>query len=146
MIADRPGLALAYSGQIANLRIKKALAVHGLKPGHGHVLMLLSDEGAMSQQALGEALGVDPSVLVAVLNDLERDGLAQRRRDPADRRRHIVEISTRGTRLIADIHDSIVAVEAELFADLDADEIRTLQGLLARVKASEDGEACAEED
>ncbi|MCW2887317.1 MAG: hypothetical protein QOE54_6468 [Streptosporangiaceae bacterium] len=145
MIADRPGLALAYSGQIANARIKKALAVHGLKPLHGHVLMLLSDEGATSQQALGEAFGVDPSVLVAVLNDLECDGLAGRRRDPADRRRHIVEISARGTRLVADVHRVIAAVEAELFADLDAAEITALQGLLARVKASADDDACADE-
>jgi DNA-binding MarR family transcriptional regulator len=144
VIADRLGLALAYSGQIANVRIKKALAAHGLKPGHGHVLLLLSDEGATSQQALVEALGVDPSVLVAVLNDLERDGLAERRRDPADRRRHIVEISSRGTRLVADVHRAITAVEAELFADLDATEIATLQGLLARVKASADDEACAD--
>jgi DNA-binding MarR family transcriptional regulator len=144
VIADRPGLALAYSGQIANVRIKKALAVHGLKPLHGHVLLLLSDEGATSQQALGEAFGADPSVLVAVLNDLEGDGLAGRRRDPADRRRHIVEISARGTRLVADVHRVIAAVEAELFADLDAAEITTLQGLLARVKASDD-EACTGE-
>jgi DNA-binding MarR family transcriptional regulator len=145
VITDRPGLALAYSGQIANARIKKALAAHGLKPGHGHVLMLLSDEGATSQQALGESLGVDPSVLVAVLNDLERDGLAERRRDPADRRRHIVEISAHGTKLVAEIHGAISTVEAELFADLDAAELTTLQGLLARVKASTDEETCAEQ-
>jgi DNA-binding MarR family transcriptional regulator len=145
VMADRPSLALAYSGQIANMRIKKALAMHGLKHGHGHVLLLLSDEGATSQQALGEALGVDPSMLVAVLNDLERDGLAERRRDPADRRRHIVEISAHGKSLVADVHRVIAAVEAELFADLDAAEITTLQGLLARVKASADDEACTEQ-
>jgi DNA-binding MarR family transcriptional regulator len=139
-------LALAYSGQIANVRIKKALALHGLKPSHGYVLRQLSDEGATSQQSLIEALGVDASVLVAVLNDLERDGLAERRRDPADRRRHIVEISARGTTLVADIQRAIAAVDAELFVDLDAAEIITLQGLLARVKASSaDDEACTDE-
>jgi hypothetical protein len=73
---------------------------------------------------------VDPSVLIAVLDDLER-GLAERRRDPADRRRLIVEISARGTRLVAEVHRAIGAVEAELFADLDAGEIATLRGLLA---------------
>src|SRR3954468_18570115 len=89
VISDRPGLVLAYAGQIANGRIKKALATHGLKPAHSHVLMLLTDKGAMGQQALVEELRVDPSVLVAILNDLENGGLAERRRDPADRRRHI---------------------------------------------------------
>jgi DNA-binding MarR family transcriptional regulator len=58
---------------------------------------------------------VDPSVLIAVLDDLE-PGPAERRRDPADRRRLIVEISARGTRLVADVHRAIGAIEAELFA------------------------------
>ena len=142
---DRPSLALAASGQVANAQLKKALAAHGLKPGHGHVLLLLSHEGATSQQALTESLGVDPSVLVVMLNDLERDGLAERRRDPADRRRHIVEISARGTKLVADLDRAIDAVEVALFADLDAAEISTLQDLLARVKAPADAASCADE-
>ena len=57
---------------------------------------------------------MDPSVLIAVLDDLER-GPAERCRDPADRRRLIVEISARGTRLVADVHRAIGAIEAELF-------------------------------
>jgi DNA-binding MarR family transcriptional regulator len=140
-------MALAYSGRAADVWIRKALTAHGLKPGHGHlVLLLLSDEGPTSQQALAEAVGVDPSVMVAVLNDLENDGLAERRRDPADRRRHIVEISDRGTGLVADIYRVIEGVEAELFADLDAAEVVTLKGLLARVKAPADDEPCTAED
>src|SRR4051812_45791947 len=103
MIENPPGLALASPGQLAMTRIKKALAEHGLKPSHGHVLMLLSESGTLSQQALLEALQVDPSVLVSILNDLEHDKLTERRRDPADRRRHNVEISRRGTKLVAEI-------------------------------------------
>jgi DNA-binding MarR family transcriptional regulator len=132
-------MALAYSGQVATSRIKKALAAYGLRPGHGHVLLLLASAGPTSQHALGEALGVDPSVLVATLNDLERDGLAQRRRDQADRRRHIVEISPRGSSLVAEVHRVIAAVEADLFADLDPTEVTTLQALLARVKTTDGG-------
>lgn len=139
---DRPGIALAVSGQIANGRIRKALAVHGLKPAHGYVLMLLSDRGAMNQQAVLEALDMDPSMLVAILNDLEHDQLAGRRRDPADRRRHIVEISDRGSALATDIRRAIAAVEAELFADLDDSEVATLHGLLGRVKVAPDDDSC----
>ncbi|MEV4108732.1 MarR family winged helix-turn-helix transcriptional regulator [Nonomuraea sp. NPDC049695] len=144
-MVDRPGLALALSGQIANTRIKKALAQHGLKPPHGHVLMLLSDQGATSQQSLVETLGVDPSMVVAILNDLESNGLAERRRDPADRRRHIVEISARGKVMVSGIHDAIAAVESALFADLDSEEISTLQRLLSRINTSVDETACTED-
>src|SRR5258705_8147758 len=91
--ADRLGLLLARNGQVTNARIREALGVTGLTTRHGMTLMHLSDGGAVSQQALIELVGVDPSVLVAILNDLEGHGLAQRRRDPTDRRRHILEIT-----------------------------------------------------
>jgi DNA-binding MarR family transcriptional regulator len=142
---DRLGLVLAKSGQITNVRIRKALAATGLKPGHGHVLLWLSDSGPMSQQALIEALGVDPSVLVAILNDLEREGFAERRRDPADRRRHIVEMSDRGAALVGEVDAALTAVERELFTDLDDSEIDLLRSLLVRVRTSADDEACGDE-
>jgi DNA-binding MarR family transcriptional regulator len=133
VIEERPGLALAYSGRIANRRIKGAMAARGLKMSHGHVLMELATAGPMSQQALCESLGVDPSVLVAVLNDLENAGLAERRRDPADRRRHIVEMSPSGKGVVTEIHEAVAGVEAELFAGLDPAELATLHALLIRV-------------
>jgi DNA-binding MarR family transcriptional regulator len=134
----RPGLALAYAGQIVGMRIQEALRAHGLKNNHAHVLMVLADQGATGQQALIQTLGVDPSMLVAMLNDLENAGLAERRRDPADRRRHIVEISPRGTQLVTDVYASIASVEAQLFAPLDANEIDVLHKMLIRINATGD--------
>jgi DNA-binding MarR family transcriptional regulator len=104
--------------------------------------MVLADQGATGQQALVQTLGVDPSVLVAMLNDLESAGLAERRRDPADRRRHIVEISPHGTQLVTDVYASIESVEAQLFAPLDANEIDVLHKLLLRINATGGDQAC----
>ncbi len=134
------------AGQVASTRIQKALRAHGLKNGHAHVLMVLADEGATSQQAMIQELEVDPSVLVATLNDLEQAGLAQRRRDPADRRRRIVEISPRGTQLVADVYASIASVEAELFASLDPNEIGTLHRLLDRIRTATGEQTCDENE
>jgi DNA-binding MarR family transcriptional regulator len=138
----RPGLALAFAGRIAGMRVQDALRAHGLKNNHAHVLMVLADQGATSQQALVQTLGVDPSVLVAMLNDLEDAGLAERRRDRVDRRRHIVEISPRGTQLVTDVYASIASVEAELFAALDAHEIDVLHKMLNRIKATAGDDTC----
>ncbi|RKN12492.1 MarR family winged helix-turn-helix transcriptional regulator [Streptomyces radicis] len=142
----RPGLALALVGRLAGARIEEALRAHGLKRGHAHVLMVLDDRGPTGQQALLQSLGVDPSVLVAMLNDLEGAGLAERRRDPADRRRHIVEISSTGTRLVADLYAGIAAVEADLFAGLDACEVDALHRLLLRIEATAGAPSCADGD
>jgi DNA-binding MarR family transcriptional regulator len=133
VIPSRPVLTLAYAGRIAGNRLEEAVAAHGLKPGHSRVLTLLAEHETMSQQALLEELGVDPSVLVGILNDLEDEGLVTRRRDRADRRRHIVEISARGRKLVARLDKSFEAVEAELLSALDAEEVSTLTRLLSRI-------------
>src|ERR1700730_4925409 len=111
---DRPAFAMAYSGYLATTQIRKTLAPYGLKPAHGGVLLLLCDRGAISQQALAETLGADPTALVGVLNELERDVLTDRHRAPADRRRHIVQITTHGKNRAADIEAAIAAVDADL--------------------------------
>jgi DNA-binding MarR family transcriptional regulator len=144
VIPHRPVLALAYTGRIAGGRIKEAVAAHGLKPSHSHVLTLLAEQETMSQQALLEELGVDPSMLVSVLNDLEDDGLATRRRDRADRRRHIVEISVRGRQLVARLEESFEIVETELMAALDDEEIATLTRILSRIRDPGDNTECGE--
>lgn len=133
-VRDRLGLLLARAGVIASTQIRQALTLIGLGPRHGHVLMHLAATGPTSQQALIEALAVDPSSLVTVLNDLERDGLAERRRDPADRRRHIVEMSARGAAVLTEVDRAVAAVEQDLFVDLDEREMTRLAELLTRVR------------
>jgi DNA-binding MarR family transcriptional regulator len=144
-VSGRLGLLLARHGQVSNVRIRQALGGTGLTTRHGMTLVHLADAGPVSQQTLIELLGVDPSVLVAILNDLEGHGLAQRRRDPADRRRHIVEITPAGADMLTTIDDAIAAVERDLFADLADDEVARLRDLLGRIRTRPDDPACAED-
>ena len=63
-------------------------------------LSFLNDHDGATQQVLGEALCVDANNLVLLLNELEADGLVERRRDPLDRRRHLVHITAEGRRAL----------------------------------------------
>ena len=143
--SDRLGLLLAHHGALTGSRMRQALTATGHGMRHAVVLMRLAEYGPMGQQALIEALDVDPSVLVSLLNDLEGEGLAERRRGPADRRRHIVEMTEAGAAVLGRMHESFAAVERELFADLDDDEIDQLYRLLGRVRTSPGESACAAE-
>lgn len=105
----------------------------GLRPRHLIALRLLADRGPLGQQGLGEALSLDPSNVVGLLNDLEERDLIVRRRDRADRRRHIVELSPAGEEEVARSDERAVVVEDRIFAALDADERATLHDLLQRV-------------
>lgn len=136
---------MARHGRIMNTRLRQALDSSGLSPRHAVLLCRLEESGPLSQQGLIDALSIDASGLVAVLNDLEREGLAERRRDPADRRRHIVEITAEGKRAVASIEVAVADVEHEAFAGFSADELQQLHRLLSRVHAEPADEACAED-
>lgn len=141
---ERLGLLLARHGQFVNTQIRRAMATTGLTPRHRQVLVDLSEHGPTSQQALLEMLNVDPSVLVSILNDLEEQGLAERRRDPTDRRRHIVEMSSKGCDVLRRIEKAVSQAEATLFADLDDADRDQLHELLSRVRTIPDDPSCDE--
>ncbi|MCZ0984811.1 MarR family winged helix-turn-helix transcriptional regulator [Streptomyces diastatochromogenes] len=132
---DRLGLLLAWHGRITDTWIRRALGTTGLTPRHAMTLMHLG-AGPVSQQSLVDKLDVDPSVLVTVLNDLEGGDLVHRRRDPADRRRHIVEITPEGSVTLGTLETALTKVENELFADLSEQERTTLRALLKRLASA----------
>jgi len=103
-----------------------------LRPRQLIALNLLAERGPMTQAAMGAALSLDPSNVVGLLNELEERGFVARRRDPADRRRHIVELSQAGSGELAHTYDRLGLVEDELFKGLTAAERGTLFTLLAR--------------
>jgi DNA-binding MarR family transcriptional regulator len=104
-----------------------------LRPRHLIALKLLSEQGPVSQQGLADSLSLDPSNVVGLLNELEERELITRRRDPADRRRHIVELSARGGDELCLAYGRLRLVEDDLFSALSAEERSTLYDLLVRV-------------
>jgi DNA-binding MarR family transcriptional regulator len=103
-----------------------------LRPRHVIALRLLHERGPMPQHDLGEALCLDPSNVVGLLNELEERGLITRRRDPADRRRHIVELSTDGAAELAATDVELGLIEDDLLKALSPQERVTLHALLAQ--------------
>lgn len=130
---SHPSLALLdHLARVGRRAAETAIAPGGLRPRHLVALTLLSDHGPANQGDLGDALRLDPSNVVALLNELEERGLVTRRRDPADRRRHIVELSTPGHAELKSAHQRLSCVEDVLFRALTSDERETLYGLLLR--------------
>ena len=68
----------------------------GMRWRHFLVLSYLAERDGVPQQDLGDVIGIDPNNLVLLLNELEASDFASRRRDPEDRRRHIVELTDNG--------------------------------------------------
>jgi DNA-binding MarR family transcriptional regulator len=102
-------------------------------------LCYLRDRGAATQQELVEKMMVDPNNLVLLLNELEDAGYLVRRRDPDDRRRHIVELTDAGRRAIESAEQGMESVEDEILAALSAKERATLRELLNKALESAPG-------
>jgi DNA-binding MarR family transcriptional regulator len=100
------------------------------------VLGFLAERDGIPQQELGDVCGVDANNLVLLLNELDSEGYAARRRDPQDRRRHIVEISELGREQFRASERAREQVEDEVLKNLDSSERDTLRRLL--LKALED--------
>jgi DNA-binding MarR family transcriptional regulator len=100
------------------------------------VLAYLRDHPSVSQQAMTEHLSMDSNTGVLVLNDLEDLEYVERRRDPADRRRHIVEITDAGLEALEHAEAAQESIEDEMLGGLNAAERATLRRLL--VKALEE--------
>jgi DNA-binding MarR family transcriptional regulator len=96
--------------------------------------------GAMSQQDLCVSMHLDPNNCVLLLNDIEAAGHVRRTRDPADRRRHIVEITPAGRRALARADDALNGVEDQVLGPLSPDERETLRTLLGRALAGDPAE------
>jgi DNA-binding MarR family transcriptional regulator len=125
-------------GMAAKERSMEAYDAIGASPYHYSVLAVL-EEGARDTQAkIADALGYDRSWLVGLLDELEEAGLIERKRDPEDRRRHLVSLNPAGKKRLAELRAVSKRVEDELLASLDAEERTQLHELLLQIAAEHD--------
>jgi DNA-binding MarR family transcriptional regulator len=123
---------IEHLARVGRRAAEASMSPGDLRPRHLIALKLLSEGGPAGQQGLADALSLDPSNVVGLLNELEERELITRRRDPADRRRHIVELSAQGEKALASAYAWYGQIEDGLFGTLNVEERRTLHDLLAR--------------
>ena len=102
----------------------------GLHPYH-HAILAVLDEGTRETQgSIADSLGYDRGQLVGLLDELEAAGLIERRRDPSDRRRHVVQMTATGRKTLAKLRALSKRLEEEFFAPLGDRERTVLHTLL----------------
>lgn len=130
---ERTGYRLIKLGELAMATAERALEPLGVRPRHFNVLATLAADPTLSQQDVSQLLGIDPNVLVGVIDDLEEQGLAERRRNPRDRRRHMVTVTQAGQQLLADGAARLDAAEAEFFAGVAEADLAVVRRVAAQV-------------
>jgi DNA-binding MarR family transcriptional regulator len=95
-------------------------------------LAFLRDHQSSTQQSLAEGLCIDANNCVLLLNEMEADGYLERRRDPSDRRRHLVEITPLGTKALAEAEHAQESIEDEVLLGLNQKERVAFRQLLSK--------------
>lgn len=96
------------------------------------VLAYLREYEEPTQQQLTEGLCIDTNYCVMLLNDLEASGLVERRRDPTDRRRHIVTMTEQGRKALHQAEAAQQTLEDEILGALDSNERSELSHLMRK--------------
>src|SRR4029453_19663959 len=131
--ATGSALLIFRLARATGFRLAEALAALDMRTHEFAVLHHLQQAGPLSQQELGSALRINPSNLVGLLDALEAEGLIVRPRDPADRRRHVVDLTAEGRRRLAEAKRAVATAEQDLLAPLTVAERVQLKGVLERL-------------
>ena len=124
---------LARANALALAAASTVLAEHDLKPRSYSVLALAADDVLPTQRELAEFLRLDPSQIVAIVDELEKRGLVERRPDPTDRRANVVVATDAGRALFARAQKSTRAVERALKAAVAPEDRERLVELLRQL-------------
>lgn len=124
---------LSRAAQQMRDRFEAALAPLGLRAKHYGLLLLLQNSGPAPQVDLGRQLWVDRTTMVALVDDLEKQGFVARDRHPDDRRAHAVTITETGRRVLEKAVVVADAMEQTWLAPLSPAEREQLRDLLRRL-------------
>jgi len=125
-----PILLLTQLSRLVNRRSTPELLGQTLK--ELAALSFLRDFNETTQQALTDGLCIDANYCVLLLNELEADDLVERRRDPTDRRRHIVSMTEQGRKALHQAEQAQQSLEDEMLGALSPKERTTLAHLLRK--------------
>jgi DNA-binding MarR family transcriptional regulator len=114
-------------------RFGERLAPLGLEPRQYGMLTRLAANEGKSQQAIGDLMGLNPTRMVFLVDELERLGFVERRRNPADRRSYALYLTDQGREILRRAQDARRVHEADIGASLSDTERRQLGSLLRRL-------------
>lgn len=128
------GIELARTARDVGRAFEQALEDAGGSRPLWLTLMALKQQPQANQRQLAAQIGIESATLTHHLNGMEADGLLTRRRDPANRRVHVVELTPAGEEMFHRLRHVVSAFDRQLHTDLDDTQVASLRASLAQLR------------
>ncbi len=132
-LTKHTGFLLSRMGMVASKQFAEQIEQIGLSPRMWGALNVLDAEGTITQQALGKSTGIDPSSMVATIDELETAGLVERQNHPTDRRAYALHMTDAGRETLAQGRKLAKGAQEKLLGPLDPSERAQLHELLLKI-------------
>jgi DNA-binding MarR family transcriptional regulator len=129
---------LSQIGIFSSRRFHELIGELDLHPGAFRLLNVIDAADGRSQQAIGEAIQVPASRMVAIVDELEQRGLVERQPDPGDRRVRALHLTAKGRKVLERGRKVAAKHEANVTRGMSAKERAELIRLLGKVAAAQD--------
>jgi DNA-binding MarR family transcriptional regulator len=131
------GYLLVQLGARLAQEFAERLAPFGLEPRHAGTLFRVAATEGLSQQSIGELIGLNPTRMVFLVDELEQLGLVERRKNPEDRRSYALYLTDKGRAKLQEIRESRLKHQEEVGASLTEAERVQLTSMLRRLAAEQ---------
>lgn len=140
------GLQLSRSARALSRAFDDTLARAGGSLPVWLVLISLKTQPLRNQRELADAVGIREATLTHHLNAMDAQGLLTRRRDPANRRMHLVELTEAGEAAFLRLRNAAVDFDQRLRRGVSDDEVTVLEGLLRRLESNVAGDSARRQE
>ena len=130
------GLLLTRSARTIERAFDDAMAARGGSISIWLILLTLRAGGSRSQREIARSIGLQAATLTHHLNAMETDGLVSRRRDPGNRRNHLVELTPAGEELFGRLRELAASFDVTLRAGIEPEDLEAFDRVLGRMHAN----------
>ncbi|WP_063553280.1 MarR family winged helix-turn-helix transcriptional regulator [Burkholderia territorii] len=120
--------------RLYDAEVQKMLRMEKISVAHWYYLRALAQDGTLNQLELSRRIGIASTTAVPALDSLERRGLVKRTRDPKDRRKYYVALTSDGRHLVDTMLPAVVKVIADSLKGIGRQEMRTVWRILHRIE------------
>lgn len=132
-LGEELGFLIIKTAKFIERQLNDTLSEYGLTLAQSKIVLRLCDNDLTNQRSLSECLDVEPATIVRTLDRMERDGFIKRKKNPMDRRVHIIQLTTKAKELIPELKKSIQESFDKSLGDINEETKKSMMDYMNKI-------------